>query len=198
MKPTFVTRNFGKSGSEITKEEFIKMMIEDVESAKVGYREWSDKVAEETYQKDCISHEERRQQRIKQIVEDSFKKYKRESFRLRWVENEIAKLPVSIKKGYAHTGHDLSYLRWDIEPFSNGSTLISVEASYEDMFGRLYDRAINNKYFCGCTGWDIIENFSTEFKFHLSEKLQEEWKADEHKLAADIARFYEGTTYWGD
>lgn len=198
MKATFVTRNFGKSGSEITKEEFIKMMIEDVESAKVRYREWSDKVAEETYRKDCIAHEERRQQRIQQIIADSFKKYKREYYRLRWVENEIAKLPISIEKGYYHIGHDLSSLRWDIEPFTNGSTHISVEADYNDMFGRLYERAIKNKYFCGCTGWDIVEDVFTEFIFHLSEELQAEWKADEHKLAADIARFYEGTTYWGD
>ena len=38
MKATFVTREFGKNPADITREEFIKMAIEDVEKAKVAYR----------------------------------------------------------------------------------------------------------------------------------------------------------------
>ena len=44
MKATFVTREFGKNPADITREEFIKMAIEDVEKAKVAYRQWSDEV----------------------------------------------------------------------------------------------------------------------------------------------------------
>jgi hypothetical protein len=66
------------------------------------------------------------------------------------------------------------------------------------VFGYLYDEAIKNKYFLQCTGWSIVEDFSTEFRFHLSDELQAEWKADEKKLADDISRFYAGSNYWGD
>ena len=50
MKKVFITREFNKSASEITKEEFIQMMLEDIESAKVAFRKWSDEIAEATYQ----------------------------------------------------------------------------------------------------------------------------------------------------
>jgi hypothetical protein len=64
--------------------------------------------------------------------------------------------------------------------------------------GNLYDEAIQNKYFRNCTGWSIVEDFSTEMKLHLSEKMQEEWRADEKRLADDIARFYADCRYCGD
>jgi hypothetical protein len=35
-------------------------------------------------------------------------------------------------------------------------------------------------------------------KLHLSEKMQEEWRADEKRLADDIARFYADCRYCGD
>ena len=42
MKATFVTREFGKNPADITREEFIKMAIEDVEKAKVRLSKLSD------------------------------------------------------------------------------------------------------------------------------------------------------------
>lgn len=197
MKATFVIREFGKTGAELTKEEFIQMMKEDIESAKVEYRKWSDKTAEEKYIADSKVYAERRDQKIKDIIDFSFKKYKKEYYRLRWVEQEIAKLPEHLAKGYYHEGRDLTDLRWDIEPWSNSSRYISIERLDREL-EYLYNSAIKNRYFQQATGWNIVEDFNTEFKLHLSDELQEEWKADEHKLAENIARFYEGCTYWGD
>ena len=197
MKATFVIREFGKTGAELTKEEFIQMMKEDIESAKVEYRKWSDKTADENYIADSNVYAERRDQNIKEIIDFSFKKYKKEYYRLRWVEQEIAKLPEHLAKGYYHEGRDLTDLRWDIEPWSNSSRYISIERLDREL-EYLYNSAIKNRYFQQATGWNIVEDFNTEFKLHLSDELQEEWKADEHKLAENIARFYEGCTYWGD
>ena len=78
MKATFVTREFGKNPADITREEFIKMAIEDVEKAKVAYRQWSDEVAEQRYKEDCERHAERREQKILDITNASNKKYQRE------------------------------------------------------------------------------------------------------------------------
>ena len=198
MKATFVTREFGKTGAELTKEEFIQMMKEDIESAEVEYRAWSDRRAEEKYLADSKIYAERRQQNIDRIIKFSYEKYKREFYRLRWVEQEIAKYPEVLKRdSYYHIGRDLTSLRWDTEPWSNSTRYITIEHLDREL-EYLYDCAIKNKYFQQATGWNIVEDFNTEFKLHLSDELQEEWKADEHQLAENIARFYEGCTYWGD
>ena len=197
MKATFVTREFGKTGAELTKEEFIQMMNEDIATAKVEYRAWSDKTAEDKYIADSKIYAERRQQKIKDIIDLSFKKYKKEYYRLRWVDKEIAKIPEPLAKGYYHEGRDLTSIQWDIKPWSNSSQYINIE-HLDCELEYLYYGAIKNRYFQQATGWSIVEDFNTEFKLHLSDELQEEWKIDERKLAEDIARFYEGCTYWGD
>ena len=203
MEKVFATRNFEKNASEITKEEFIQMMMEDILAAKEAYRAWSDKTAEEKYIADSKIYAERRQQAIDRIIENSYKKYKREFYRLRWVEKMMSCYPeVMEKDSYSHFGRDLSSIRWDIKPWYNGCSRIMsdhIEDTLLYTLGHLYNEAIKNKYFLQCSGWSIVESLSTaEFKLHLSPELQEQWKEDEHKLAESISRFYEGCTYWGD
>lgn len=198
MKKVFVSREFVKNPAELSKEEFIKMAIEDVEVAKVEYRKWIDEVTEQLYKKDCEEYAKRREQRILDITNTSYKKYKREFYRQRWVEQEIAKLPETLARGYWHVGHDLTDIRWDLKPWDNGAQHIDLRRDLEYVFGYLYDEAIKNKYFLQCTGWSIVEDFSTEFRFHLSEELQKEWKEDERKLGEAISRFYAGSNWWGD
>lgn len=199
MKQVYVSREFTKNPSEITREEFIKMAIEDVEVAKVGYRKWSEEEAEKRYEEDTKRHREMLDQKMLDIINASYKKYKREYYRARWVASEIAKLPCRfIGRGYWHTPKDLSSIRWDLKPWDNATSYIDLDRDLEYVFGYLYDEAIKNKYFLRCTGWSIVEDFHTEFKFHLSEEVQAEWKADEKKLADAINRFYAGSNYWGD
>lgn len=202
MKATFVTREFGKNPADITREEFIKMAIEDIEKTKVAYRKWSDEVADQRFEEYKKSYAERREQRMLDIINTSYKKYKREYYRARWVATEIAKIekkyPICPERLYAHIGQDLTSVRWDIKPWDNGSHLVTLDRDLEYVFGYLYDEAIKNKYFLQCTGWSIVEDFSTEFVLHLSEELQAEWKADEKKLYEAITKFYAGSNYWGD
>lgn len=198
MEKVFVTREFVKNPAELSKEEFIKMAIEDVEVAKVEYRKWSEEVAEQKYKKDCEEYAKHREQRILDITNISYKKYKREFYRQRWVEQEIAKLPKTLTRGYWHTSRNLISIKWDLKPWDNGCHIVRLDRNLECVFGYLYDEAIKNKYFLQCTGWSIVEGSSTEFKFHLSEELQKEWKEDERKLGEAINRFYSGSNYWGD
>lgn len=203
MKKVFITREFDKSASEITKEEFIQMMLEDIESAKIAFRKWTDEIAKATYQKDNEEYIIKRAEKIEKIIADSYKLYKREFYRLRWVEKEIAKLPeVLVVQSYRHEGRDLTSICWDIKPWDNSCSRIMSDHIKDTMLytlGHLYNEAIKNKYFVQCSGWSIVgDPLSAEFKLHLSAELQEQWTADEHKLAENIARFYEGCTYWGD
>ena len=200
MNTLFVTRELGKNGAEITREEFVQMMITDIAIAKVEYRKYSDEKAEKTYQKDCEHHKKCREQKIQKIIDDSFKKYKREYYRLLWVDSEMRKVPSAVleRNRYTHFGHDLDSIKWDIRPWENGCRIFNVVIDLEERLGNLYDEAIQNKYFRNCTGWSIVEDFSTRFKLHLSENFQKEWEADEKRLADDIARFYADCRYCGD
>lgn len=202
MKKVFVTRKFNKNASEITRDEFIAMMRADVESTIAKFRTWTAIVGDKKYQEDNEAYKIRRAEKVEQIISESYKKYKREFYRLRYVDREIAKLPENLIRNSIYDGRELGSISWDIKPWSNGCSLIMsdhIEDTLLYTLGHLYKEAIKNKYFLQCSGWSIVESLSTaEFKLHLSPELQEQWKADEHKLAESIAKFYEGCTYWGD
>lgn len=198
---TLISRNFEKSSTEITKEEFVKMMTEDIENARVIYRKLSDEKAERTFAEDCEKHKTNRENKIKKIIEESFKLYKREFYRNRWVENEIAKLPETIERGYYHFGRDLTSVKWDLEPGVNGGgSSIWFNGDYKSSLENIYDYSIKNKYFIKCTGWSIVhENLSfVEFKLHLSDEMQAEWNDEFRKLAEEIRQFYATCRYCGD
>ena len=209
MKKVFVTRNFEKNASEITREEFVAMMRADVEVAIAEYREWSATEREKKYQADNEEYKIRRAERVEQIIAESYKLYKREFYRLRYVERKVASIPENLDRCY-YKGQELSGINWDIKPWSNGCTLImwgskiwginEYDAEYLERYvSGLYDEAIKNEYFLQSTGWSIVESLSSaKFKLHLSDEMEAKWKADEHKLAENIAHFYEGCTYWGD
>ena len=202
MKKVFVTRKFNKNASEITRDEFIAMMRADIEATIAKFRTWSAIVNDKKYQEDNEAYKIRRAEKIERIISESYKKYKREYYRLRYVDREIALIPENLIRNSIYDDCELSSISWDIKPWSNGCSLIMsdhIEDTLLYTLGHLYKEAIKNKYFLQCTGWSIVESLSTaEFKLHLSPELQEQWKADEHKLAESIARFYEGCTYWGD
>ena len=198
MKATFVTREFGKNPADITKEEFIKMAIEDIEKAKSAYKIWSCERAEERYKKDSERHAEYREKKIQDITNASYKKYKREYYRQRWVMQEIAKIPRYIKRGYWHTGKELTIISWNYKPWDMFRAQIDVERNTERDLEYIYNELISNKYFLHCTGWSIVEDSLTEIKLHLSEDMMEEWKADEKNLSDAVSSFYEGSNYWGD
>ena len=203
MKLTFVQRNLETKAIEITKDEFIKMFTEDIEAVKEPYRKWYKEKADMRYKIDCDNFQASREKNIQRIIDESYKKYKRESSRQKWVDKEIAKLPTEIERGYWHEERELSYIVFDIRPWENGSKYVDVDREYEHRLGNLYDDAIKNKYFMNCTGWSLVcdDNQSThrvEIKLHLSEELQAEWDADERNLYNEIMNFYATCRYCGD
>ena len=210
MKKVFVTRIFNKNASEITREEFVTMMRADVEATIAKFRAWTAIVGEKKYQEDNEAYKIRRAEKVEKIIANSYKKYKREFYRLRYVEREIAKLPENLIGNSAYDARELGGIKWDIKPWSNGCTLImwgsnlfginEYDAEYLERYvSGLYDEAIKNEYFLHSTGWSIVESLSSaEFKLHLSDEMEAKWKAHEQGLAESISRFYEGCTYWGD
>ena len=202
MKKVFVTRKFNKNASEITRDEFIAMMRADIEATIAKFRTWTAIVGDKKYQEDNEAYKIRRAEKVEQIIAESYKKYKREFYRLRYVDREIASLPENLIRNSIYDGRELGSISWDIKPWSNGCSLIMsdhIEDTLLYTLGHLYKEAIKNKYFLQCSGWSIVESLSSaEFKLHLSDEMEAKWKADEHNLAKNISSFYEGCRYWGD
>ena len=201
---TFTSREFNKKLSELSKEEFISMFMEDIEVAKIEYRKYSDRLAKERYEKEKKSWEENQERKIQKIIKMSFENYKREYYRVRWVEQEIAKLPKTFEETWGmfqksyYKGYDLTSISWDIKPWENGSSLIPLDIETErikNILGKHFDEGLNNKYFSNATGWDINKN---GLKLHLSPELEADWKEDFRKLAEEIQRFYADCRYCGD
>ena len=169
MKKVFVTRKFNKNASEITREEFVAMMIADVEYTIAKFRAWSAIVADKKYQEDNEVYKILRAEKVERIIAESYKKYKREFYRLRYVEREIASIPENLIGNCPYNGCELGVISWDIKPFSNSCTPImwgsnicsgnEYDSNYLKRYvSVLYDEAIKNEYFLQSRGWSIVES----------------------------------------
>ena len=206
-------RELPKKLSEYSKEEFVEMFIEDLESSKAPYRKYTDTRAGKRYDDDKAEFALKREREIKSIIDKSYGKYKRESNRKQWADREIAKLPAELKKEpYFHEGKDFEGVGFKTEPWKNSSGVgISIDGKYGSIESArrsleyLYDKSVkrNNKYFLNCTGWDIIicnwgSTLDEEVRLHLSDELQAQWDKDEEDLYNDIMGFYANCRYCGD
>ena len=169
MKKVFVTRKFNKNASEITRDEFVAMMIADVESTIAKFRAWSAIVSDKKYQEDNEAYKILRAEMVERIITESYKKYKREFYRLRYVEREIASIPENLIGNCPYNGCELGIISWDILPFSNGCTpkmwgsnICSgneYDANYLKRYvSDIYDDAIKNEYFLQSRGWSIVDS----------------------------------------
>lgn len=206
-------RDLPKKLSEYSKEEFVEMFMEDLESSKAPYREYTNTRNGKRYDDDKAKFALQREREIKSIIDMSYSKYKRETNRKQWADREIAKLPAELKKEpYFHEGRDFTGVKFQIEPWTNssghgisiGGKYGSIEIAKRDL-ERLYDEAVkkNNKYFLNCTGWDIIVYgsagaFWEKVRLHLSDELQAQWDKDEEDLYNEIMGFYATCRYCGD
>ena len=199
---TFVSRTFDSNVANLTREQFIQMIMEDINTTKIEFRKHSDLLAEEDYQRCVQYHKSWRNTQIERIIEKSYKKYKRETNRIAWVERESAKIPETIERNpIYHSGSDMRSISWDIKPWENGCSLINVqgdESKIAERFGILYDESINNKYFRGAIGWSFVGDRSVDLKLTLTEELQQEWTADVSNLTKAIMDFYATCSYCGD
>lgn len=181
-----VSREF----QSIDKESFIKFVQEDIARAKVIYDELSEIEAVKKYEKGKAD-------KLKDVEKRSHNLYKREFYRKKYVEECMANFEKN--SSWYFRADKLTYVDWKIKPWCNGGcTSITPNEDESKVLSRLYDEAVGNKYFEGCTGWSVVYGSRPRIKLHLSAELEAEWKADEKKLSDDIARFYSGSNYWGD
>lgn len=198
---TLIRRELNSAPTELTVDQFVDMIMEDIESAKSTYLALTTQKGNAQYEKDKQAYLKRREEEIAKIIKRSYEIYKREYYRLRYVEREIARWPEEYKRSYWHEPKHLTYVDWSMKPWDNGTSSINFSRGKDivrNFFENRFKEDFNNKYFSQCRGWEIVLTQRPYFKLILSPELEQEWKDDEHRLADAISRFYTGSNYWGD
>ena len=185
--------------ASMTKDEFVKTMSEDLNLAQANYEE----LMKEPMLKARAEYLERERERHTKFAKSKWKTEKRQN---RYIEEMMSKTEAN----GIYT--NLSRIYFDIKP-EKGQMGISGYCSLypgdpESKIGRCFDEIKDSKYFRGGHGWAFrYEAHSMSFPISccrpdidilLPDDLAAEQKQDENSLNAAVAKFYEGTTYFGD
>lgn len=186
-----ITRNV--DCSTITKEDFVKFMMEDLHNSKDEYRKLHLPVEKARFEDREVRRKESMEKRARTFAE---KKWKTEAKRNAYVEREMTKYVPGTFKFY-----DIDFFDFDVEPWSNiTSNTFSIDTVTSEKLGRCYDKVKENKYFKNATGWILEDHYYSrpQIKLILPKEYKEMWEMDVENLGKAISEFYKNTTYFGD
>lgn len=175
--------------SELTKEQFVSMMMEDLKNSVIKSKEiFSPELEAQFYhnQEQYLENVEKRAR------EYACKKWKTDKRRDKYVLDELAKVDRA-----QYTFYPVSYFDFDLEPFSNSisdNCILRVNTT-EEKLGRCFDEICNNKYFIRTTGWELVEtrNSRSQIKLIMPEEMNEMYNKEEKCLCDAISNFYSGS-----
>lgn len=187
--------------ANMTCDEFIKTMSEDLNKAQANYKE----LMAEPLRKARAEYLERERERAIKFAQSQWKTEKRQN---KYIDEMMAKAEASSN----YTDANLSRIWFDIKPDKGQMGIAGCCSLYpgdsEDKLGRCFDEIKDSKYFRGGFGWAFrYEAHSTSYPSScfrpyidilLPEELEREQKQDEEDLNESVAKFYEGCRYWGD
>lgn len=180
--------------SELTKEQFVTMMMEDLKKAPIKSEEIFRPELEAEFYHNQELHLEYVEKRAREFASKKWKTDKRrEQYVMEILEKEQ-------RKRYEFNA--VSFFDFKLNPFSNGisdNCILRVNTT-EEKLGRCFDEITNNKYWITATGWQLIEerNFRSQIKLIMPDEMNELYRKEEEGLANAIANFYAGSNYWGD
>ena len=187
--------------ANMTKEEFVKVMSEDLMKAQVNYEELMREPLRMARAEYLIQERER-------AIKFALSKWKTEKRQNQYIDEMMYKAGESSK----YTNSNLSRIFFDIKPDKGQMGIAGCCSLYpgdsEDKLGRCFDEIKDSKYFRGGFGWVFrYEGRSMKFPINcgrpdidilLPDDLAKQQNADYESLNAAVAKFYEGTTYFGD
>ena len=185
--------------ANMTKEEFIKTMSEDLMKAQANYEE----LMREPMHKARVEYLENERERYTKFAKSKWKTEKRQN---KYIDEMMAKAEAS--GNYVN----LSKIWFDIKPDKGQMGIAGCCSLYpgdsENKLGRCFDEIKDSKYFRGGFGWAFrYEGSSMKFPISccrpdidilLPKDLAKQQEQDEKNLSAAVAKFYEGTVYFGD
>jgi hypothetical protein len=188
----------------ISKEQFINAMVEDITNAVNIYQKMVD-----TYNENAErEYTERNLERFYREAEKLFAKFKRESTRQRKTETYVTEMMSKYNRFCKERG--ITYFDFDCEPGTNGISgycVISVDNMTENL-PHTFEYLKDNKYFKNAIGWKLgyinssngngLCSFRPQIYLTLPIEFEIKFKAEQKSLSDAIARFYSNSNYWGD
>lgn len=180
--------------SELTKEQFVTMMMEDLKNSVIKSEEIFRPELEEQFYNNQKRHLEYVEQRAWEFAN---KKWKTEKRRTQYVNEMLSK-----EQAKTYKFNPVSFFDFKLNPCDNGISddcILRVNTT-EEKLGRCFDRIYNNKYFLNATGWKLIEerSFRSQIKLIMPDEMNELYRKEEEGLANAIANFYADCNYCGD
>lgn len=180
--------------SELSKEQFISMMMEDLRNSVLKSEETFRQFEEERYNNNLEQYRKSVEARAIKFAES---KWKTEKKRAQYVANAIASIKIA-----PFEYRPVSFFDFDLNPYSNGISsccILDVDAT-EAQLGRCFEEIANNKYFVKGLGWHLVENrsFRPFIQLILPEEMEQMFKDEEAGLAKAISDFYKDAKYFGD
>lgn len=180
--------------SELTKEQFVTMMMEDLKNSVIKSEEIFRPELEAQFYHNQEQHREYVEKRAREYA---CKKWKTDKKRDQYVLDVLSK-----EKTNVFEFHPVSYFDFKLNPHENyisGSCCLNVDSS-EEKLERCYDMIKDNKYFLSATGWELIEerSFRSKIKLIMPDEMNEMYRKEEEGLANAIANFYADCKYCGD
>lgn len=187
--------------ANLSKEDFIKLMLEDIKKAVAEYTDI------------CKGYNEERLktyiEKVKsEAIEYAEKKYKRASYKEKYIQNAIKNAENC--KWFLENPESI-FFDFKPEKGENGisSDCILGANTDEKQLERCFDTVSKSKYFKKATGWAFKYESRDKNKVSvcslrpyvdllLDEDSRAEQKRDEERLAKSIEDFYKGSNYWGD
>ena len=175
--------------SNISKDDFVNAIKEDMINAKQALYNLLKSHYDEL-------NEIYVQQQINKINNYANKKYKKDFYKQKYVNNEISK----INKNYYHVP-EFTYADFDVEPDKLGIPYNCIIVINDfDRINKCYDYVKNNEYFKKILGWQIIYVNSARpyFKFITDAETEKDMNRRILEHRTNVRNFLSETTYFGD
>ncbi len=188
-----VTRNI--DCSNLTLDEFVNFMSEDLESAVKAYDEYWLPIYEERHKKYMEGY---RKSVLRVSTQYAENKWKTEKKRKEYIDKKMSEIEDK-SFFYPH----LTFFDIDLNPGDNGISddcILKCNEINKNTIGRCFNKIKDNKYFLKATGWILEDHhgFRPQIRLILPDEVQNEFDKERKDLEDAICRFYSGTTYFGD
>lgn len=197
-KEVLVTRNIGCKN--LSKDEFVKMMLVDMSQAKKNYDDAHYHEALERHNKYITEKLER--DKLK-AIEYAYKKWKTEKKRNEYVNKmmvESENKSENIKFHY----NTVTFFDFDFNPGDNGisgNCVVNIEKDVATTTRALeccFNEIKDNKYFKEAFGWKLINSSRPYVELILPTEFEKMFHDEKKALVESIIKFYENTYYFGD
>lgn len=187
--------------SKLNKEEFVKLLSEDLKIASDNYYEIIAEEVAKSKEREINYYRER-------YTKEAEKRYKRKSNQERYFNELFEKEMNRINRQYNSENRNNSF-EIDVEFGKMGrswNTIIET-TNLENNLNDCFDYIKENNFWVNSNGWSIeymtsnnslINSWRISIKLILPEELENEAKRLNKELADSVSRFYAGSNYWGD